>query len=113
VQHILGQHVSGAPFRTEFPHGLVRNGEHCEHHNHGYRGGGPPLEETPTTPPTSRELQTALQQADDATESVRQWADRELREDQFRRAAKIFIKQTYDGGLARLTQASPFTALLP
>jgi len=49
-----------------------------------------------STPPTSRELQTALHRADDATKSVHQWADRELHEDQFRRAAKIFIKQTYD-----------------
>ena len=49
-----------------------------------------------STPPTSRELRTALQPVDDATKSVHQWADRELREDQFRRAAKIFIKQTYD-----------------
>jgi len=49
-----------------------------------------------STPPTSRELQTALQRVDDAIKSVHQWADRELREDQFRRAAKIFIKQTYD-----------------
>jgi hypothetical protein len=49
-----------------------------------------------STPPTSRELQTALQRVDDATKSVHQWADSELREDQFRRAAKIFIKQTYD-----------------
>jgi hypothetical protein len=45
---------------------------------------------------STRELQTALQRADDATKSVHQWADRELHEDQFRRAAKIFIKQTYD-----------------
>ena len=47
MQHILDQHVSGAPFRTEFPHGLVRDGKHCEHHNHGYRGGAS-LDETPT-----------------------------------------------------------------
>ena len=69
-----------------------------------------------STPPTSRELQTALQRVDDATKSVHQWADRELREDQFRRATKIFIKtdlRRHSGGLARLTQASPFTALLP
>jgi hypothetical protein len=33
---------------------------------------------------------------DDATKSVHQWADRELREDQFKRVAKIFVKQTYD-----------------
>src|SRR6516165_10887734 len=51
MQHILGQHVSGAPFRTESPHGLVSDGEHCEHHNHGHRC-GPPLEETPTEGPT-------------------------------------------------------------
>jgi hypothetical protein len=51
MQHILDQHVSGAPFRTEFPHGLVRDGERCEHHNHGYRGGAS-LEETPTEGPT-------------------------------------------------------------
>ena len=51
IQHKLDHRVSGAPFRTEFPRGLVRDGEHCEHHNHGYRS-GTPLEETPTEGPT-------------------------------------------------------------
>ena len=60
-----------------------------------------------STPPTSRELQTALQRVDDAIKSVHQWADRELREDQFRRAAKIFIKQTYDAITA--DRAAPIT----
>ena len=54
---------------------------------------------TTTTATTSERAVAAATgcHADDATKSIfHQQADRELREDQFKRAARIFIKQTYD-----------------